>query len=354
MPMRGPPLPGTPLPGSTPLRRGGDLPLVPVESLPRLPAAIGVPSWSTLIGSEEGGSDVELAVADTTVVALSGAQRSAWSLDALNGEDGTIRWRVPLEAERARLVGLERDRIVVRVIDDMSGPAGRLRWFDVADGTERSTDDAGTEAATEPAAGAALTAFGVLSHDPDTVIDVAIRSADDAPASVVDAVDAIASGTTSVVSASEVAVGRLVVLAGGRLVGVRTSDGRPFTARSADTELIAEWSRPGVLLLSAPSERGATLLVSNRSGNQQHVVDAATGLVVVEVVPLASWTSAYTPVADGVIIKRPGLVGSALAAIDLDGRERWRILGTPAFAVGDGLVVTASNGPDGLTVSAFR
>jgi len=166
------------------------------------------------------------------------------------------------------------------------------------------------------------------------------------------AIEQLDAGEASVLAADEVAQGRAVAFIGDRLVGLRAAPDDGVT--SADgSPLIADWTRVGVLVGVAASDRGALLLVSDRRGRQQMTIDAATGETVVEL-SFPAGSDFYVPAANGVVVRRPAAIGSLIEAVDLDGRSMWQLIGPPAWTLGDGLIVTASYNSSGLTIEARR
>lgn len=153
-------------------------------------------------------------------------------------------------------------------------------------------------------------------------------------------------------AAEEVAQGRAVAFIGDRLVGLRAAAGDGVVTADG-SPLVADWTRVGVLVGVDASDRGALLLVSDLRGRQQITIDAATGETVAELSALA-WSEVYATAANGVVVRRPAAIGTVIEAVDLDGRALWQLLGSSAWAIGDGVVVTASLDASGVTVEARR
>ncbi len=321
----------------------------------RLPAAVD-PAWSRSLGLDPSLAlrsrdallgAVDIGIGDESVIVVSAADDESIALTALDPVDGGVKWMANRTGRSGRLIGIAGGLVGVE-----TGPPGDrvVALFDERDGIYVSPNGARV-------AEAQVELFERRAGSRDVRAElVAARSVvpvDGAGALVEDMAVALTLGTEMVIAADEVAQGRLVLLVGDGLVGARTADGARFGDDDEDEPLIVDWVRPGVLLQANPSDRGATLLVSDRTGSQQQVVDAATGRVVAELGGLST-VNGYTPTANGVIVRRPAIVGTELVAVDLDGRPVWRLLGSPPFGVGDGLVVTAAIGPDGLVVTGRR
>ena len=344
--------------GGADIRSGSTRTDVPFETAwvpSRLPDAVE-PAWSysldldpslasrsrdSLLGA------VDIGIGDQSVVVVSAADAGSVSVMALDPGDGALRWRTTVAESTGRLVGVAEGLVGVE-----AGPPGdrTVLLFDELDG-------AAVGQTLPRVAQAQIELFERRAGSRDVRAElVASRSVvpvDGAGDLVEEMAVALTLGTEMVIAADEVAQGRLVLLVGDGLVGARTADGARFGDDDEAEPLIVDWVRPGVLLQANPSDRGATLLVSDRTGSQQQVVDAATGRVVAELGGLST-VNGYTPTANGVIVRRPAIVGTELVAVDLDGRPVWRLLGSPPFGVGDELIVTAAIGPDGLVVTGRR
>jgi len=298
-------------------------PLLDPDLLPRLPTSIDTVDWSTTVtaadldleGSDPANVDLEIAVVQDLVVVTTLARSVTGGEDVAPGAtvvllDSASGTRLPSEGSAVETVAASIDQQAARR-------------------TVPSTDIA-----------------------PDAIASRSISASPAADELTQRAIADLDAGESSVLAAEEVAQGRAVAFIGDRLVGLRAAGGDGVT--SADgTPLVADWTRTGVLVGVAASDRGALLLVSDLRGRQQITIDAATGETVTELSELA-WSDVYATAANGVVVRRAAAVGSVLEAVDLDGRALWQLIGSPSWAIGEGIVVTARLDASGLTVEARR
>ena len=109
-----------------------------------------------------------------------------------------------------------------------------------------------------------------------------------------------------------------------------------------DTENVV-WSRNGGAVVARhPVDGGALLQVATRGGAGMELVDGLTGETVENLSMVPGALQALVVAGDGIVVLRPAVVGTKLAALELDGTERWSILGSEPVIVGDRLVVRAT------------
>lgn len=324
-----------------------DTPLPTRLTAGRLPDSVE-PLWTTTVELDRAAGaaaarSIDVQVGERAVVAAiaSGGEVLVTGFDPV---DGTRRWSTTVDAPRATIVEVGDGVIGVARVLPVGEEISAMLLLDEVDGSV--VPSIGERPAREQAALLARLRSD-SSVEPDRFADRTVVVADGASAATQRAAEELGAGDITVVRADRVSAERTILLAGGMLIGVR--DGVPAGDTDA-SDVLVDWARPGVLLGWTPSDRGATLLVSDQTGGRQSVVDAATGEVITDVRPLASSLSVYTPTENGVIVKRSGWAGSALSAFDLDGREIWRLDGSPSFAVGDEVVVTASLAGDRVTL----
>ncbi|MEM1333273.1 MAG: hypothetical protein AAGG08_07425 [Actinomycetota bacterium] len=320
-------------------------PLALLDDVPRLPDGVAEIAWSVvaagLDGVDEGSVDV---VAGGGVVVVAGIVDDAATIVGLAAADGAERWRRMTGDDDVRLLGTASGLVAIDTV--VAGEV--IDWLDLATGAP-SDDIAAIDRAESSLSARASVARRL---DAAAVGRLPLETASDADAITAATVERLESGGAAIITATEVAVGRLVLLVGSRVVGAATSDGG---ALDETTEgLVVDWSMPGVLVGATASDRGATLLVSDRRGAQFVAVDAASGSVVSELGGLQGALPTYTPLRDGVIVKRPALVGTSLVGVDLDGDVRWELLGSASFAVGDDALATVVADGGGVTVTLRR
>lgn len=301
-------------------------PLLDPGLLPRLPDSVDTVEWSITIPSAElgldraagsGDLDVDIAVVDDAIVVTAAGRSSIIEQPAEPGDVGGDAV-VVLDPVNGSLVS-----------DQLTEPVAAA----IAAQTDRRT-------------------VSSIDIDPSLVMARGVLASGVADELTQRAIEQINTGEVSVLAAEEVAQGRAVAFIGDRLVGLRAAGGDGVTA-AGGTPLIADWTRAGVLVDVAASDRGALLLVSDLRGRQQMTIDAATGETVAELSVLA-WSDVYATAANGLVVRRPAAIGSVIEAVDLDGRPLWQLVGSPAWALGDDLIVTASLDASGLTVEARR
>ena len=248
---------------------------------------------------------------------------------------------------------------VGRLVGDVVATDGRGVWFAADETVLRRYDLAGgwrpptTEARLDPLDAAARRRLTVVDGVVLTVIDGGLVRLDadgsPTPLDVVDASAADGSGDDParlagfVVDVDRVEGDALVFSSGGSVVG----------AALHDDAVEVRWRRTGVVLISSPTDRGGLVMVGRDGGAQQSVVDAVTGRTITELSGLPSAVDVFEPAANGVIAKRPAAIGSERVAIDLDGTDRWSLIGEQPVLLGDRLVVAVAPGEDGVAVTAY-
>lgn len=121
----------------------------------------------------------------------------------------------------------------------------------------------------------------------------------------------------------------LAVIGGGAVHG----------ARITEDSVEIGWRVEGVVLESAPSDRGRSLVVATDGGAQQQVIDSSTGRTIVDVVFRPGAYGTLDLVSNGVVVQDVVDGDRQRVALDLDGRELWSLPGSGPIAVGRGLVV---------------
>ena len=137
-----------------------------------------------------------------------------------------------------------------------------------------------------------------------------------------------------------------------------TGDGSVYGATLVDDDdgraIDVRWQLRGVIAESAPPERGQLLVVASQGGAALRVVDGVSGSVLADVQMYVGVLDSLRLVGDGFVTKRAAEVGVELAAIGLDGDDRWTLVGSDPFAVGDGVVVTRTDTDDGVRLTGYR
>lgn len=118
-------------------------------------------------------------------------------------------------------------------------------------------------------------------------------------------------------------------------------------AQVGDDTVEIRWRVSGVVLESAPTDRGRSLLVADEGGADQRVVDSSTGRTIVDLELRPGTFATLGLVANGVVVQDYVDGELARVALDLDGRELWSLAGSGPFAIGPGVVVDVDDA-DGL------
>ncbi len=135
-----------------------------------------------------------------------------------------------------------------------------------------------------------------------------------------------------------------VVTAPGAIAGV-VVDGDAVTVA---------WQRAGGAEVGYhPIEGGTLLQVATRGGAAIELVDAASGDTIEQLVMVPGVLQALVVAGDGVVVLRRAALGTRVAGVDLDGTERWSILGAEPVIVGDRIVVRAAAGAAGLRLTTY-
>jgi hypothetical protein len=145
-----------------------------------------------------------------------------------------------------------------------------------------------------------------------------------------------------VVSLDSIGGTSLLVHGGGAVHGAQVGDGA--------VEL--RWRVMGVVVESAATDRGRSLLVATEGGAKQRVVDSSTGRTIVDLELRPGAFTTLALVGNGVVAQ--SYVGGEAfrVAFDLDGRERWSLPGSGSLAVGHGVVVDVDDSDAVIRVSA--
>lgn len=113
------------------------------------------------------------------------------------------------------------------------------------------------------------------------------------------------------------------------------------------------WRRPGAVQSTHPTLRGDLVLLATRGGAQQELLDGRTGSVVFALSITPGAFDALEVVGNGIVARRASPIGERIAALDLDGDERWSLLGGEPLAVGDGLVARVTDRDDGRRLTLY-
>ena len=127
-----------------------------------------------------------------------------------------------------------------------------------------------------------------------------------------------------VVDLSQLGGSSLLVSAAGAVHGAQVGD---------DTVEI-RWRVSGVVLDSAATDRGRSLLVATEGGADQRVIDSSTGRTIADVVLRPGSLATLGLVANGVVVHDVADGEPTRTALDLDGRELWSLPGDGPLAVG--------------------
>ena len=139
-------------------------------------------------------------------------------------------------------------------------------------------------------------------------------------------------------SLTPVSGSNFVVTAPGSIAGVAV-EGDAF---------IVEWRRDGGAEVGYHPVQGGTLLqVATRGGAAMQLVDGVSGTTVEQLVMVPGALQALEVAGDGFVVLRTATLGTRVAGVDLDGTERWSILGPEPVLLGDRLVVRATSTPSG-------
>ncbi len=220
---------------------------------------------------------------------------------------------------------------------------GRGAWYSIVDG-ELLAFDLTSEFASP-------TTVGELEVGPVTPVVVGDRvvAVDDTGSVVLIGPDGRRSATDASVpsparSLTPVSDSEFVVTAPGSVAGV---------AVDGDDAAVA-WQRDGGAEVGFhPIEGGALLQVATRGGAAMQLVDASSGDTVEQLVMVPGALQALAVAGDGFVVLRTATLGTRVAGVDLDGTERWSILGPEPVLVGDRVVVRATSDAAGLRLTTY-
>ena len=293
-------------------------------------------------------------------------------LFAIDLSDGSTRWELPT-ADNGIHVALNGASVITRV--SFTGNE-RLTFVDPATGDEVArvegrlvgTDLGGTwyvsnsrrvveidlsDGWSEPVE---LVASGATFGETVGVVDGRILVMDDGVLSEVSPIDGIRTALVVRPFGNDIAAVSILGVGGSMFVAV--GDGRVVGATlGADDEadvVSIEWSRDGSLREAALSSRGIVLsMTDDQTGPAGRlVVDALTGTTIADAVGPLTDDEVPRIVRDGVVVTNTEL-GQERVGYDLDGTERWRLAAPGAMRLGDRLLVTFEDTPDGSRISAF-
>ena len=134
---------------------------------------------------------------------------------------------------------------------------------------------------------------------------------------------------------------------------VVNGDGAVHGAQVGDDTVEIRWRVRGVVLESAPTDRGRSLLIATEGGAQQRVIDSSTGRTIVDLELRPGSLATLALVANGVVVQDDVDGEPVRVAVDLDGRELWSLPGSGAFAVGRGVVVDVDDSDTVVRLSAL-
>ncbi|MEL6889960.1 MAG: hypothetical protein AAFP84_00065 [Actinomycetota bacterium] len=319
--------------------------------LPRLPTSIDTVRWmrSIVDTTFDDGHRPQIEVVAGTAVVTARSTDGGSVVAAFGVDDGELAWReVVPDSRRIDIVGRTDEAVVLRIRRERSADDVLV---DVRTGASVPLGSGQVEM---DATSVAVPEVG--TRPPDEALEIARSAA--VVASIAAAVELAArldAEPDDILRADEVAPGRFVLRVGTEFIGARLrvrDDEGGVGSVGREPTLVIEWRRDGVLLGSTPSDRGATLLVSDLEGRRQQAVDADTGRTIAELAPIAASVDEYTATADGIVLKRPSVGGTERIAIGLDGAERWRLPGDAPLAIGDGVALTATVESGRLVVRA--
>jgi len=345
-------------PTATPIDSDGAAP--PATTVGALDALSGQQRWTRRVDALP--RDVQLVGAVDDVLVLEQRDPSGPTLTGVDIATGETRWSTDPVADTGHvaLVGTQfvarlpppPDRLVA-LIDASSGqevatiasdptaggrPGGwftdrRGTWFVAADGEITAYDL--SSGVGEPTAVASVDEVSV----PPIAVGERIATVDDAgtitlagadePTSV--AVSADVPGairTLTPVSDSD-----FVVTAPGSVAGISVE---------GDTADVSWSRRAGVLADHHPVDDGTLLQLATRGGGALELVDGRTGETLEQLTMAPGVLQSLVVAGDGVVVLRSALLGTRLVGIDLDGTERWSILGSTPVVVGDRIAVRAT------------
>lgn len=281
-------------------------------------------------------------------------------LTAFDARTGAVAWTQTIEAGMAYLIDRVSESVVVEYPGPGVGEIGDVLVLDAAGGIV--TGNVGRFVALDPDRRLVTRAgdkFLVTSGTDSTSTLLGVALEPGAPAAAVGAgvlVDDGAPGTLRFLDYGPDGerVERPVRLVGspridppsdiaslsalGESTVVVTGRGAVHGAVLDDDELSVRWRVDGLLVATAPSDRGSTLLVSSDGGALQRLVDASTGRKFFDAPTIGGAVDADDLFANGVVV--PGGTGTAAFrnAYDLDGDFMWRLPRWGALAVGDRVV----------------
>ena len=108
------------------------------------------------------------------------------------------------------------------------------------------------------------------------------------------------------------------------------------------------------MVSTAPGGRFYRFIYGSEYGSEvEFVVDAVTGRTITDLAALMAAVDVFEPTANGVIVKRAAAFGTERVAVDLDGGDRWSLIGDQPLFLGDGVVVAVAPGGGGVAVTAY-
>jgi len=130
-------------------------------------------------------------------------------------------------------------------------------------------------------------------------------------------------------------------------------DGAVHGAQVGDDSVEIRWRVSGVVLETAPTDRGLSLQVATEGGADQRVIDGSTGRTIVDLELRPGALQTLALVANGVVVQDYVDGDLARVALDLDGRELWSLPGSGPFAVGPGVVVDVDDADGFVRLAAW-
>jgi outer membrane protein assembly factor BamB len=130
-------------------------------------------------------------------------------------------------------------------------------------------------------------------------------------------------------------------------------DGAVHGAQVGDGTIEIRWRVMGLVLGSAATDRGRSLLIATNSGARQRVVESSTGRTIVDLGLRPGASASLALAANGVVVQDSVDGEQVRLALDLDGRQLWSLAGSGPLAIGSGLVVDADDSDAVVRVSAW-
>ncbi len=343
----------------------------PVTTVVAFDAVSGERRWSMQVPARPQEVTVVGAVDDVLVLEQPGAVGptltgvdvttgvTRWSADAAPnaghvGLEGTpFVARLPVPPDRfVSLIDVGSGRDVGTIVSDSTSGGRPGGWFTDRRGTWYVVDDAeivGYDLTSEFGEPTIVGSVGVDSASPIVVGDRIVVIDDDGSIAFV---DAGASGPVTVSDAVPAPAGSLTPVSSSNFVV--TAPGTIAGVAVGGDAVTVVWSRSrGALADDHPIEDGTLVQVATRGGAAMELVDGLTGETVEQLTMASGALQALVVAGDGFVALRSAQLGTRLAGIDLDGTERWSILGSQPVVVGDRIMVRATLTDERLRITTY-